>query len=447
MKRLFYSVMVIVATGFSLPAQPADSKIEQVMLTIPDDPATTAAVSWRTTFDDTVSIGQIVVADPAAAKLAPSVSITGQHSPWETGNDTYMGHSVVFRNLIPGTLYAYRVGNGEAWSEWFQFTTASDSPEPFSILYLGDIQNSLKSLGSRTLRQAYSHFPGADFILYAGDLVTRSLETEWNEFFHAGGWMFGMVPSVPTPGNHEYYHTDDGSEMPFSRHWKQIFTLPENGPSQKHSERTYYMDYQGVRFISLDSPAMGLNNEDAALLLHWLENTLSSNPFQWSVVVTHYPIYSCSQGRDAESYRDAVRPILEKFGVDLVLQGHDHTYCRGQNIPKAGQDAKNYPMYVVSVAGPKMYGLNSSLWADRVASETQLYQHITFSAKEIEYKAFTVTGELYDAFTLIKGKKGTNRVIVDPAVKQIKERLIIQDERRGRYTADELERMEKRANK
>ncbi len=426
-------------------AQPEPVSIEQVMLTIPDNPATTAAVSWRTPKYDTISIGQILVADPAAAKLASAISLNGRHSFWETGSDKYMGHKVIFRDLLPQTKYAYRVGNGEQWSEWFQFTTASAEPDPFSIIYLGDIQNNLKSLGSRALRQAYSHFPNARFILYAGDLVTRSLEKEWDEFFHAGGWLFGMIPSIPTPGNHEYYHTDDGSEMPFSRHWNQIFSLPQNGPSPKFSDRVYYMDYQDVRFISVDSPAMGLNSADRALILEWLENTLSSNPCRWTVVTTHYPLYSCSQGRDSEAYRDALRPLLEKYGVDLVLQGHDHTYCRGQNLPNAGTDVKNFPMYVVSVAGPKMYGLNASLWADRVASETQLYQQIKFSSDTIGYEAYTVTGELYDAFSIIKENNGRNRVIIDPAVEHIEERLIIQEERRGRYTDSELFRMENRA--
>ena len=53
-----------------------------------------------------------------------------------------------------------------------------------------------------------------------------------------------------------------------------------------------------------------------------------------------------------------------------------------------------------------MYGLNSSLWADRVASETQLYQNITIAGNKLTYRSFTAAGELYDGFSIVKSKKG-----------------------------------------
>ncbi|MFM8215573.1 MAG: fibronectin type III domain-containing protein, partial [Pirellula sp.] len=48
--------------------------------------------------------------------------------------------------LQPATKYAYRVGDGVNWSEWFQFRTASTQPEPFSFVYFGDAQNDLRTL-------------------------------------------------------------------------------------------------------------------------------------------------------------------------------------------------------------------------------------------------------------------------------------------------------------
>ena len=47
----------------------------------------------------------------------------------------------------------------------------------------------------------------------------------------------------------------------------------------------------------------------------------------------HYPIYSSKQGRDNVGLRNALQPLFEKYKVDLVLQGHDHTYGRGTNLP------------------------------------------------------------------------------------------------------------------
>jgi len=409
------------------------------MLSIPGDPATSRAVSWRTAFEVTESVGEIATLDPSPRFEEKVVTVTGTHSPWEEGSQVSMGHKVIFENLQPETKYAYRVGDGKNWSEWFQFETSSATAEPFSFIYLGDVQNDIKSLGSRTLRQAYSHFPEADFMLFAGDIVSTSNEAYWREFFYAGGWMFGMMPSMVTPGNHEFESGDDNSRK-FSKHWNQIYRMPVNSPSEKYSNRNYYIDYQGVRFISLDSPSLGYYPEDSTLVLNWLEKTLAENTNRWTIFFTHYPIYSCSQGRNNERYRNAIQPLLEKYNVDLVLAGHDHTYCRGFNHENVKVKGKNAPLYIVSVSGPKMYGLNTSFWSDRMASMTQLYQHISISQDKLEYQSFTVAGDLYDHFTISKNKKGENNFNEGAEVARIKQRTEIPESAVKNYNEEELQK-------
>ena len=411
---------------------------DRIMLSIPGDPATTRSVSWRTLFAVSESIAEITQVDPSPEFEKDAITIKGTNSPWEDDSQVSMGHKVVFENLQPGTKYAYRVGDGENWSEWFQFQTSSAGEEPFSFLYFGDVQNDIKSLGSRTLRQAYSHFPEAGFMLFAGDLVSRSNEDYWREFFYAGGWIFGMMPSVATPGNHEY---DEPENQPctFSKHWNQIYSAPANSPSEEYNNRNYYLDYQGVRFISFDSPALGENREDSTMLVNWLDETLAENPNRWTVLFTHYPVYSCSQGRNNESYRNTIQPLLEKHGVDLVLTGHDHTYCRGFNPEGVKVHGKNMPLYVVSVAGPKMYGLNTGFWSDRMGSMTQLYQHVSVSREKLDFKAFTVAGELYDHFIIYKNKNGVNTFTESPEIAAINQRTEIPESALEKYSIDELE--------
>ncbi len=411
---------------------------DRVMLSIPGDAATSRAVSWRTVFSITGSYGEIAVLDPSPEFEDKVIKVTGTNSPWEEGSQVSMGHKVIFENLMPGTKYAYRVGDGENWSEWFQFRTSMAKDEPFAFLYFGDVQNDIKSLGSRTLRQAYTHFPEADFMLFAGDLVSRSTEEYWREFFYAGGWIFGMMPSVVTPGNHEY-DKPENQPRTFSKHWNQIYSAPTNSPSEEYYNRNYYLDYQGVRFISFDSPALGENREDSTLVISWLNKTLAENPNRWTVVFTHYPVYSCSQGRNNEKYRNTIQPLLEKYSVDLVLAGHDHTYCRGFNPEEIKNQGKNMPMYVVSVAGPKMYGLNTSFWSERMGSLTQLYQHVSVSREKLEFKTFTAAGELYDHFIISKNEKGINTFIEGPEIASINQRTEIPESALEKYSEDELE--------
>ncbi|MFC2080011.1 metallophosphoesterase [Bacteroidota bacterium] len=443
MKNLLLFVLLICGTCQILKAQevnypnnPPTVYPDRIMLTIPGNPATSRAVSWRTVYADTISEGQLAIAEASPKSEQIKVSFSGTFMPWEEGSQKAMGHKVVFENLKPNTKYVYRVGDGQNWSEWIQFKTSSDREETFSFLYLGDLQSD-RTYNSRIFRQAYSHFPASDFMLFTGDIVNRNLDEEWSEFFYSGGWIFSMMPSLPTPGNHEYDKLEN-QKRSFSKQWKQIYNMPQNGPSEKFSNRIYFIDYQGVRFISVDSPAMMKNEEDHKIILDWLEKTLKTNPNQWSVVFTHFPVYSCSMGRDMENYRNPLKAILEKYGVDIVLQGHDHTYCRGQNLSEAKSNSKNSPMYIVSVAGPKMYGLNTSFWSDRVGSNTQLYQHISFNGDTLSFKSFTVVGDLYDDFRLIKNKAGVNLFIESEEVKGIEQSTDIPERQKAKYTEEEM---------
>lgn len=379
---------------------------DRIVLTWCGDPATTQAVNWRT---DT-SVAE-AFAEIAPAEEGPLFAIKGtRHPAITTVLESDLGishyHSVRFDQLTPKTTYAYRVGDGVNWSEWIQFRTASDQPEPFSFVYFGDSQNDLRSLWSRVVREAYRDAPKAAFFLHAGDLINKSTrDAEWGEWFQAGGFIQSMVPCVPTPGNHEY-----GTKA-LAPHWRHVFTLPENGPPEL-AESVYWIDFQGVRLISLNS------NERREEQVEWLTRVLSDQPQRWTIVTFHHPVYSGAKGRENTTLRNLWQPIFDKYRVDLVLQGHDHVYARSglmawENVPSGvtQQSPAGGTVYVVSVSGPKMYRADRRPMMRRVAENTQLYQIIHVGDQELRYEARTATGTLYDAFTLRKREGETNELI------------------------------------
>ena len=75
---------------------------------------------------------------------------------------------------------------------------------------------------------------------------------------------------------------------------------------------------------------------------------------------------------------------------------------------------KSGTMYVVSVSGPKMTdsGTETKFWMDKDATYTQLYQVISILNDKLEFRSYKVTGELFDAFDLVK-QKGTINKLVD----------------------------------
>lgn len=83
----------------------------------------------------------------------------------------------------------------------------------------------------------------------------------------------------------------------------------------------------------------------------------------------------------------------------MLLQGHDHTYARSA-LPKK---EKKTPVYVVSVAGPKMYKLDPEKnWIEKSATNTQLFQVIEIKGNKLIFSAYTANGQLYDRFELEK---------------------------------------------
>jgi len=392
---------------------------DRIVLTWTGEPATTQSVTWRTDATVTTPVAEVAVAGDGPAFVRERRRVEGV----TTRLATYLGrahyHTAHFRDLQPETLYAYRVGDGVNWSEWSHFTTASRVPKPFSFIYFGDAQNALKSHWSRVVREAFREAPRAAFLLHAGDLINRANnDAEWGEWFHSGGWIFRTLPSIATPGNHEY------GLGGLSRHWRPIFAFPEHGPKGLE-ETVYYVDYQGTRVVSLNSNVRRRLDEQVS----WFEETMQSNESRWTIVTMHHPVYSTAVKRDNPKLRNTLQPVFDRHRVDLVLQGHDHTYGRtvlmrhahdgGEehthetNVPTGvvARGGEFGTVYVVSVSGPKMYRLDAKPFMRRSGSNTQLFQVISIDGDVLRYSAYTATGKLYDRFELHKTPDGPNRLV------------------------------------
>ena len=404
---------------------------DRILLTWTSDPSVSQTVTWRT--DSSVTnanaYAEYAVADdgPRFPALAAKTKAKTTVLTTDLGEAHY--HEARFLNLRPQTKYAYRVGDGTNWSEWNHFMTANNRAEPFQFVYFGDAQNENKSHWSRVVRQAYRDAPKASFLLHAGDLVnTANSDADWGEWFYASGFIHRTVPCIATPGNHEYYKVEKekGEETEeeeneneeeeevrlLSCHWQPTFAFPANGPA-KLQDTVYWIDYQGTRIVSLNS------NEQQRIQAEWLQSVLADNPNKWTIITFHHPIYSTKVGRDNPELRSLWQPVFDKYRVDLVLQGHDHTYGRtklmtfGENIPQGitKRSKAGGTMYVVSISGPKMYELGRRPFMRRAAEETQLYQIIAVDGDELRYEARTAIGRLYDAFTLRKRPRKPNKLI------------------------------------
>ena len=397
-----FSPRYAVADSIKSGARERPKPFDHIFLTWAGNPATSQAVTWRSFVESSKPMAEIATATSSTGFAGKASQIPAVTSSLKINNQSVYYHSVNFTDLKPNTLYAYRVGNGDIWSEWFQFRTAGTDAEPFSFLYLADAQNEISSLWSRTIRAAILHSPGIRFMIHTGDMVDpKNSPHEWNEWFNAGSWVFASIPSLPATGNHEYkIYRGQGREL--SKFWRPQFTLPENDIPVL-AETYYHLDYQGARFVVLNS------NRKIEKQARWLEKVLGDNPHRWTIVTLHHPVYSSVRGRDNKLVREQWSPLFNKFNVDLVLQGHDHVYTRGYAPGKSGG-----PVYVTSVSGPKMYKLARREWMARAGEGLQLFQVISIDGDVLNFTSVTVTGEVYDAFDLIKKDGNAGELINKP---------------------------------
>ena len=387
---------------------------ERIVINPLVDGTTGVAITWRVEGHLLDQFIQWTVAPDQPVK-DPSQYAQAQ-AEWKVDTVNYSGNtSVIYsyryriKDLQPGTTYMYRVGNGTSgWSEWIQFQLPTPNPNaPLTFIYLGDPQNDLRSQWSRTIRQAYATAPHADFILYAGDLVDKGYnDTEWGDWYDAGGFIHRMLPIILTPGNHEF------TNVRLTPLWRSHFTLPENGPQgiEELFGTCFYIDYPDLRVISLDGEQIDEDPQMRLAMVRWLESILENNPKKWTVMTMHYPFYHTRPDRNNPKLRTAFKPIVDKYGVDLILQGHDHGYGRGMLDRNDTGPVDKGTMYVVSVSGPKMYEVGQGHWIQKRGEDLQLYQVITIEGDRLDYKSYSTVGKLFDEFSLIKMEKGSQLV-------------------------------------
>jgi len=160
--------------------------------------------------------------------------------------------------------------------------------------------------------------------------------------------------------------------------------------------KEYYRLKKGnVAFYALNSNYMDKKQ------VEWLQDELAKDTSDWKVAFMHHPPYSSGgkHGSDKQ-LREIVEPIFVKYGVNVVLTGHDHFYERVK--PQKGIT------YFVSGAGGKLRSGdlkgNSPLTAkgyDRDMS-FMLFEVVD---KQMYFQAISRTGQTIDSGVLITQRK------------------------------------------
>ena len=154
--------------------------------------------------------------------------------------------------------------------------------------------------------------------------------------------VFDMYPSIlqksvlwSTLGNHDGQSASSASE---SGPYYDLFTLPrggEVGGLATGTEAYYSFDFGNIHFVCLNS--YDVDRSTSGPMLTWLQSDLMATNATWIIAFWHHPAYSKgSHDSDSDTrmreMRENALPILESYGVDLVLAGHSHSYERSMLI-------------------------------------------------------------------------------------------------------------------
>lgn len=360
-------------------------KPEQIILTWTEDPSTSQTITWLISADLPAQIQYVDEERFRIDNFSLGKELNVEGIPF-AGND--FRYTVNINGLKPDTTYLYRVGGEGFWSEILSFTTAADTDE-FSFLYMGDVQGEYTEWANY-LDVIYDSHPEISFSLLGGDLTNNgSDEKEWGEFLDAASTLFSRIPLMPTLGNH------DGIM------YKNFFALPVNGPQGLEGE-FYSFDYGNAHFVVLNS-----NNNTNQKAREWLIQDLKTSDKTWKFVLFHHPAYPAYDDRKGidRSIRNNWIPILEEYGVDIVLVGHQHEYMRTYKILQDNIQRdleKEGVIYIMGNASSKKYISDTSYPYIAIKNASSNYQIFDIKDKQLSFTAKTTDGEIIDSFILKK---------------------------------------------
>lgn len=273
-----------------------------------------------------------------------------------TGGKAYSYNYVTVGGLKENTTYYYSVEKSGVRTPAEVYKTGSF--ENVKILYVGDPQvgaskgqpqgegklsadsgvanTAARNDGfawDRTLDAALAQNPDLNFVISAGDQVNKTGKPKEEEYAaYLSADALKNIPVATTIGNHDSLNKD------YSYHF--------NNPNPTNLGMTeaggdYYYSYGPGLFIVLNT-----NNYNVAEHEQAIKKAVENFPdTKWRIVTIHQDIYGSGldhSDTDGMILRTQLTPVFDKYDIDVVLQGHDHTYSRSKILYGDGKTHGSY---------------------------------------------------------------------------------------------------------
>jgi hypothetical protein len=324
---------------------------------------------------------------------------TGKLGQAQAGEQEATIHEIRLTSLEAQTPYAYQVEATDdrgrtIRSPLLTFQTANNAETPYSFGIIGDTQGNPK-VSKQLTDQLWMQRP--NFAIIAGDLVDSGPnKQQWvKEFFPGMQPLASRVPFFPTIGNHEQN----------AAHYYNYVSVPT-------PEYYYTFHYGNCQFFMIDS---NKEVDPDSEQYKWLESQLADSTATWKFVCYHHPSYSSDEDDygdmwkgERSEYGDtrirALVPLYDRYGVDVVWNGHIHSYERTWPLKADKVQEQDGTIYMVTggaggnleTAGP------IKPWFQNNVKHGHHYCLASVNGRTLEFKAFDLEGRLFDTMKIDK---------------------------------------------
>jgi 3',5'-cyclic AMP phosphodiesterase CpdA len=292
-------------------------------------------------------------------------------------------HVVAVDGLVPGTAYSYRWESDGRIGEPGELRTPPATMSSFRFGVIGDFGVPTPAARANLRRLVLDP---VDLAITTGDNAQiHGNEEEYRNYVLGPlGEFVAKRPLWPSVGNHDYYGLDS---------YRRYFALPGN-------ERYYSFSYGGVLFLALDSNRYNRRQKS------WARRTLRSSGATCKVAYFHHPLWSSGRG-----YRNGVRNrrrqkiarILERGGVDLVLNGHLQHYERSKPLWRGRVNRRRGVTYVVTGGGGARLTPFATRRRPKWSARRGIFYHrmsFTAASHRLRGKAIDTAGRARDRFSV-----------------------------------------------
>jgi hypothetical protein len=301
-----------------------------------------------------------------------------------TNTSTYL-YTYDITGLTPATKYYYRVLVGSQCASGTFYAAPASSATSLKFFSYGDTRTngSIHNGLAGQVDSAFQADPAFQTLnVNVGDWVSADSTSAWTSEWFATGYtnlrtQDANIADIGIRGNHEGAAT----------FWKQYW------PEPFQSGGLYWsFDYGPAHFVFLDAyTSFGAGSAQ----YNWLKADLAASTKTWKFVAIHEPGWSAGGGHaNNTTFQNDLQPLLQQYGVAMVLAGHNHYYCRAMvnGIVELTLGGGGAPQYTPASGQPD------------IVTYTKAYSfgEFTISGNTLTAKVISNTGATIDTFTVTK---------------------------------------------